>query len=315
MDEEERIIFVGGSPRSGTTLIQHILDSHPNIAGGPEFDRTPDVVELRNKFHRSISIGRIDMFCSKEKVDLEIRNFLLNILLPFANRQNCKMLSEKTPSNILVFDDLIDIFSNSYFILVVRDPRAIVSSMLDVGKRAKKHGKDRGGFTKKLFLSACKADRDIKKGFKIYKNNTERILLVKYEDVLNYPKKETKKIAEYLDLKWSRDMLYPGEKNHPQADTGVKGWRTELTGGNIDKSGLDKWKKRLNDFEKMYLYHYFRNEQWVNDIGYDLSDMEISTIRKKCLLQIAKIYDFYEYYNVSLKYVRKMINGVIDHIE
>ena len=36
--QETKFIFVGGSPRSGTTLVQRILASHPNIFGRPEFD-------------------------------------------------------------------------------------------------------------------------------------------------------------------------------------------------------------------------------------------------------------------------------------
>ncbi|MGB0109821.1 MAG: sulfotransferase, partial [Terriglobales bacterium] len=55
-----RLIFVGGSPRSGTTLVQRVLDCHPEIYGGPEFDFVPPIVDLFQEMRRSIRSGRID---------------------------------------------------------------------------------------------------------------------------------------------------------------------------------------------------------------------------------------------------------------
>ena len=47
-DGGSRFIFVGGAPRSGTTLVQNMLDSHPDILGGPEFIHIPDIINLRH---------------------------------------------------------------------------------------------------------------------------------------------------------------------------------------------------------------------------------------------------------------------------
>lgn len=51
----ERLIFTGGAARSGTTLVQNILDSHPDIVGGPEFLHLEDLMAFKKKgkyFHR-----------------------------------------------------------------------------------------------------------------------------------------------------------------------------------------------------------------------------------------------------------------------
>ena len=63
-----RLIFVGGSPRSGTTLVQRILDCHPEIYGGPEFDFVPSIVDLFQTMRKSIGSGRIDAFLDDASV-------------------------------------------------------------------------------------------------------------------------------------------------------------------------------------------------------------------------------------------------------
>ena len=57
MARGEQFIFVGGAARSGTTLVQNILDSYPYIIGGPEFRNIPSIIKLRNELHESIAGG------------------------------------------------------------------------------------------------------------------------------------------------------------------------------------------------------------------------------------------------------------------
>ncbi len=136
----KRLVFVGGAPRSGTTLVQNMLDSHPLIFGGPEFLHIPDLLELRKKFHYSISVDYISVFCSKDEVDRFLVSWVESLFLPLADKENCDLYSEKTPENVLVFSEMIEIFSQSHFIQVIRDPRAIVSSMQQVKRRAVQKG-------------------------------------------------------------------------------------------------------------------------------------------------------------------------------
>ena len=49
-----RLVFVGGSPRSGTTLVQGVLNHHLKVYGGPEFDFIPSIAELYQKLLRGL---------------------------------------------------------------------------------------------------------------------------------------------------------------------------------------------------------------------------------------------------------------------
>ncbi len=130
-----RLIFIGGSPRSGTTLVQNMLDSHPLILGGPEFLHLPNVINLRRTIHSSISREWIDIICTRDDVDRYIISSIKKLFLPLADKYQCEFYSEKTPENILVFSELIELFPEAYFIQVIRDPRGIVSSMQQVKKQ------------------------------------------------------------------------------------------------------------------------------------------------------------------------------------
>ena len=104
----ERIIFVGGPPRSGTTLVQNMLDSHPDICGGPEFDNIPNIIGVRNMMLDSLNRGRTDVFMNKEYLDSRVVEFIESFLLPYADRRQRRLVSEKTPFNVLVFPELLE---------------------------------------------------------------------------------------------------------------------------------------------------------------------------------------------------------------
>src|SRR5271157_4464934 len=83
----QRLIFVGGTPRSGTTLVQNILDSHPDVCGGPEFDHIPSIVTVRNMMLESLAKGRTDVFMNREYLDSRIAELIESFLLPYADRR------------------------------------------------------------------------------------------------------------------------------------------------------------------------------------------------------------------------------------
>jgi hypothetical protein len=137
-----RLIFVGGSPRSGTTLVQRILDCHPQIYGGPEFDFVPPIADLFQEMRKSIRSGRIDAFVDEKSLVQAFRCLLVALLSPKLQAEEVSYLSEKTPSNVLAFSWLEECAPEAKKILVIRDPRDVVSSMLEVGGRERRrHGR------------------------------------------------------------------------------------------------------------------------------------------------------------------------------
>ncbi|MGI8860438.1 MAG: sulfotransferase family protein [Rubrobacteraceae bacterium] len=220
------LVFVGGCPRSGTTLVQLMLDSHPDVCGGPEFDRVPDIVALRDRLRASVDSGRISVYRSKEDVDREIGQLVERLLAPYAGERGCKVVSEKTPWNVLIFRELSEIFPEARFIFCVRDPRAVVASMLRVGDRAKEKGLSSPGHTRSLYSAIETVKKTNDAGFRAA-DGSDRVLTVVYERLVGDPERETARVCAFLGLPWSAEMVKPGEKRHDGEKTLDGVWYTD----------------------------------------------------------------------------------------
>jgi hypothetical protein len=276
MSKGSRFIFVGGAPRSGTTLMQNMLDSHPNILGGPEFIHIPDIVHLRNKLHHSIAIEWIDHFCSYDDVDRYICSLIESFLLPLADKYGNKFLSEKTPGNVLVFSELISLFPDSHFIHVVRDPRAVVASLLQVGMRAKKKGIETAAFTGSLEAAIDYSRKCMMAGFTASKIAPEKVLTVVYERLVLNPESETKNICTFLGVDWSSQMINPGSFRHlgEKAITAKSDeiwYDTTMYNSNPEAHHIDKWKTLLTPTQRVRIAKSFRDCEELVKLGYDFA--------------------------------------------
>ncbi|MBN4081094.1 sulfotransferase [Caldithrix abyssi] len=279
----ERLIFVGGAPRSGTSLLQIILDSHPDIFGGPEFDQISGIISLRNAFHTSVSTGRIDVFCNIQDVDEAFRSLIEGLLLPVAKKNGCNLLSEKTPMNVLVFADLLEIFPAARFIHVVRDPRAVVSSMLQVAERYRSKGEMPPPFIASIENAINTTREYASAGFKATRLAPDRVWTIVYEKLVADPEKETKALCDYLGIPWSDQMIYPGRKKHARekllekviaGDNGM--WLGDRqVSGDPDCSSVEKWRFQLTPAQQEMIISVFRENEDYLRLEYDFTEPSI----------------------------------------
>jgi hypothetical protein len=135
-----QLFFVGGAPRSGTTWLQLLLDSHPDVSCHGEAlfmkhlaeplealvaDRRR-VLEAKN----SAVFRQAGGYKLPEPADTE---FLLGsgILLALARQtegRDYRAVGEKTPENVFFFARLKRLFPRAKFVGIARDPRDVLAS-------------------------------------------------------------------------------------------------------------------------------------------------------------------------------------------
>ena len=276
-----RFVFVGGAPRSGTTLLQNMLDSHGQIVGGPEFLHLPEIARLRGSMEASIRKGWITDFCSLEEMERALAGMIAELLLPLADRSGARLVSEKTPSNVLVFEELLRLFPGARFIHVVRDPRAVVASMLEVGRKARQRGVRLQPFTRDVRAAVRHVKECYGAGCRAQELAPDRVLTVVYERLVATPAAETRRICRFLEIEWDEEMLRPGEHPHigfrPITEGSDNLWYDPASyQRNPERASVDRWRTSMPPLQKAVAVMSFLDFEPVHRCGYRLTANSLS---------------------------------------
>jgi protein-tyrosine sulfotransferase len=268
----ERLVFVGGAPRSGTTLVQLILDAHPAVFGGPEFDCLPDIIQAWRRTAEDHERGRINAFCARIQIDTCFANLIEHLLLPAADRHNARLLSEKTPVNVFAFSGLLQILPQCRAIHVVRDPRAVVASMLKVGKRCREKGGPIADFTQNLQAAIHFTKQCLDAGFAATKLFPGRVHTVVYEALVHQPQPLVERLCSFLELPFDDRMLQPEKKEHPEYDVQIRAddgrWNEAQGFRAIESSRVDAWRDAFDHDQISAVNCAFKDDGALRDLGY-----------------------------------------------
>jgi Sulfotransferase family len=134
-----KTVFLVGCPRSGTTWLQIILGSHPGIATVREthlFDRyLADIYARYEGEAEKLGKDGLRILLGEARLDQLCRHFADGVLAEIAaTKPGCSVVLEKTASQIWSSRMMQRLYPEAYFLHIVRDPRAVVASMLAYAK-------------------------------------------------------------------------------------------------------------------------------------------------------------------------------------
>lgn len=213
-----RFAVILGSPRSGTTWLQRVLAAHPNIATPQEthlfalylaplyarWDRQKRVSE-RNL--QAIESGQADAgrllglatILDDEEVDFAGRSLLDSVMRRTVDavadeRDDIRVVIEKTPSNAEHTDLIERIAPTTRYIHVIRDPRDVSASLIAAS------GDWGGRWAPRTADSAARMWIEHLEGARKVSGHTDRYLEVRYEDMRKDLPAQLTRILEFLDL-------------------------------------------------------------------------------------------------------------------
>lgn len=116
-----RIVFIVGMPRSGSTLFEQILSSHPQVAGGGEMNLMGRIV---GRIETLTGVSEPYPQCAKRLEANALRrlaDFAYGELAKIAAGRRC--VTEKTPDNFRFLGLIEQLFPEARIIICRRDPR------------------------------------------------------------------------------------------------------------------------------------------------------------------------------------------------
>ena len=225
---DARLIFLIAPPRSGSTLLERMLGSHPEIAGGPEphlltplahlgyferVDRAPyDPIisqEGIRELVRSLPDGEADYLAAcRAYADRLYGRFL-------ATRPGASRVLDKTPAYALVLPFIARLYPRARYVVLTRTPLAVLSSQA-------------ASFFDGDYAVAVRhnpiLERFVPAIARFLRERPVPLLHVRYEDLVRDPEAELRSIFEHLALPFDPTVIeYRGEQDARRSATGARG--------------------------------------------------------------------------------------------
>ncbi len=186
-DNPGKIIFISGYPRAGTTLLQSILCSQGNtnpVIGEAIFHK--DIVLLLANSLRVYDTQTKHFFDDRYEMLDMVQGFAATFVTHMKNRFGVDNLVLKDPLLIKALGATINIHPTAKFVMIIRDPRDIISSLMRVNdKLADDDKRKEAGKFDDIEVHAANINRYYKsvRGDDSL-NRRREVLTIRYEDLV-----------------------------------------------------------------------------------------------------------------------------------
>ena len=233
-------IFIVGMPRSGTTLVEQILSSHPKVFGADEIDIMPNLVKKNFKDN--------DLRLYFEDIDeLKVKN-LAEIGKDYIKKikeisRNYDRTTDKLPINFLLIGFIKLILPDSKIINCYRDPK---DNCLSIFKNHFTSGRVNFGYDLNEIVQYYNLYADLMKHWNDALPNF--IYNLKYEDLISDSTSQIKKLVNFCNLKWSESCLNFHNNNRP-----IKTASDTQARSKIYNTSINYWKNYEKNLVKYFI--------------------------------------------------------------
>ena len=257
----DRPIFIVGSARSGTTLLQRMMRSHSRISSPtgeshffiPLYNNRDSFGDLSNAGNVKYILEEMRRI-SREYVEEDLKgiDFNTDALAQQLVKENKSSIVEiisslmeknaigdgkerwleKTPYYVLNIKTILEMFPDAQFINIIRDGRDCALSMID-------RKKDLKIFNLYHAANIWKQYVETGQNAKKYLGDGQ-YFEIRYEDLINDPDKTLRRICLFLNEDFEQSMVDFEKSKDPNS-------KTPMLGKSIQKANSEKWRARMSN--------------------------------------------------------------------
>jgi hypothetical protein len=265
-------IFLFSTARCGSTLLQRLLGSYPEIATVSEpWLLIPLVYAFRKKgvyaeYEHGTLAAAMEDFCeelpnARSDFQAEVRRFATRLYQHGCGPQHRYFL-DKTPPYFLIVDEVIELFPQAKFVFLWRNPLAVAASLADWPQR------NWGGlYRENLFYGLANLIRS-------YQDHSAQACAVRFEDYVTGDPETWRRLMTYLDLPFRPELM------DCFSDVALRGRMGDKHGaqlyGSLSTQPLTKWHSTLaNPFRKEASRRYLAwiGRERLATMGYDADQL------------------------------------------
>lgn len=282
-------LFVVGCPRSGTTLLQRMLNAHPQLAvandthfipraiqavipggttdltGVMDPQKLPGLVCWIRQYHRFPRLGISD--ATFERASLRARTYqeFVSLLYTEFSRMYGKSLGgEKTPDYVRHLPFLYELFPWAKFVHIIRDGRDVALSTLQWARSDKGPGKYALWREDPVAVCALWWRWQVQSGRAARRIlPPDRCLEVKYEEFVRDSEGVLRSVTDFLRISFAEEMLRfnEGRIREKEGLSAKKAWMAPTP-------GLRDWRTQLDD-RSIELFEALSGDL-LKELGYPL---------------------------------------------
>ena len=269
-----RQCFIISQPRAGSTLLQRLLATHPQIQTiGEPWLAIPFVYALREKgvsseyIHVSMAQG-FGEFVSKlpagrDDYFREVRATLERLQQKISTPGKSYFL-DKTPRYHLILDELAQIFPDAKFIVLWRNPLAVVASILNTWQK--------GRFDLRYY------EQDLFRGplniLSFVENRTVAICELRYEELVARPEEMVRRATDFLELAPLASVALPEKDPLKEAKLGDKTGIQKFQ--SVSAASVEEWRFAFDSVvRKFWVRRYleFLGHERLTKMGYSTNEL------------------------------------------
>jgi len=271
-----QLIFLISLPRSGSTLLQKVLNSHSDIQTKSEpWIMLHPIYALRQggysaEYNEQLAFKALGIFLqdlpNSEETYIEgLRLMFSHIYKMALTELKSKYFLDKTPRYYEVIPELYNIFPEAKFVVLLRNPVAVLNSRVRL----------LNGLNLKS-LNICKRDllngpNKLLEGIKLL---GKKCIVVQYENFVEQPQVELEKLCAYLGITYTSTILNYNSGGTEKWEYGDP--QTVYMNSEPNASYKDRWHESIEQPQLWRLYYEYSRrlgDILFEDLGYDYSQM------------------------------------------